>query len=186
MYSHFYKKVMALGPDSVAGNEDQELVKLLTQYGITDSHIEHFFGMNKPLKDVLGELAILKAYKEGKIDYPFVISSATFANGFLKRLSYDEFMGLLNYYDKVVVSQKSPTAYVPAAGAASRQFQLMKIVIGKFFSNCQTPEDILKKATAITNGINAKDKRKICQMNTVFRKFSIRIILSNVKHFSKP
>jgi hypothetical protein len=82
-----------------------------------------FARQNKSIESVLAEC---KALTE-PAPPTAIRQAATFANGYLKSLSADEYKQYLEAY-RTQWNTKTLVQFVPAAGAASRQFQLLKTV----------------------------------------------------------
>ncbi len=128
-----------------AKSNTQDLCK---QFGISQADQDYFEQIAKPLDRVIEELTFLNS-KEPK--YPTVTTPATIKNGFLKAIPEGQIEPLLLAFSK---SSRDNRFVIPTAGAASRQFQLLRGLLNlPEFSQANTFDEFMSTATQITNNL---------------------------------
>ncbi len=97
---------------------------LFAEAGIGAEDVRFFQLRGKPAGDVRQELKALTAPQRELV----VEGAATISNGFMRRLDVNSVMRALSVYEREI-SSRPLTFVIPTAGAASRQFQLLKVIL---------------------------------------------------------
>jgi hypothetical protein len=127
---------------------ESELQKLCEQFGITSEDLSYLTKTKKPLEAVLDELQILSTQARR---FPAVVSPATIKNNFLKAIAAEEVKQLLHAFSR---EERDNRFVIPAAGAASRQFQLVRgLLNSKDFAQAKTFSDFITTADLLLSSL---------------------------------
>ena len=140
-----------------------ELTKELAQAGVTAQDLRFFSEKGKDLKDVKLEITALSTSPH----YPATVSPALLDNHFLLPVALSDIQELLGYFDTYVINR--PLQFVvPAAGAATRQVQLLRSILNnETFSSASTPQSIYTSADMIVKELQAERRLDDTQKATL-------------------
>ena len=127
--------MIKISPLPVGAQEANRLEK----FGITPGDLAQLAAVGKPLAAVEQELSLLTATE---ISYPRVIAPATLSNSYLRALPLSRVGELLESF---ATQEQERRFAVPAAGAASRQFQLLRLALTTpEFASAKSLDDYLR------------------------------------------
>jgi hypothetical protein len=140
-----------------------KLSEKLSAFGITEADLAYIQRAEKPTADVLRELLALERNAE-ELE---VLSAATLENGFMDCLTKEEVQAHLATFEEHI-RNRTFAFVVPAAGAASRQFQLLRTVLyHDQLHGLTTAEDIAVRAQDIISQIESQRERTADQQATL-------------------
>ena len=121
-------------------NHQNTSQRFLNKFGITNEDTAYLNSQNINLDEVTHQLNALNSDKQPVN----VVEAATLSNGYINALTPKDAQECINLYETSLSARKFVIA-IPAAGAASRQFKLLKTLLNNpHLEKVETPESILK------------------------------------------
>ncbi len=123
-------------------------------YGVTEDDLLFLEQRGKSRAQVWAELRAMG----GERATPIILDSARFDNGYMYPLHLSEVRELLDSWP-TIIEERRMAFFVPAAGAASRQFEMLKTILHHpFFSQQETPQQMVESAVRHLNELSQKSE----------------------------